>query len=57
MKTKEELNALKKEVEALNEKLRELSDEELSEVAGGFVPIPYRNFLKQGKQAASAEEM
>ena len=35
MKTKEELNALKEEVEALNNKLAELSDEELQQVAGG----------------------
>ena len=35
MKTKEELNALKKEVEALNAKLAELSEEELKEVTGG----------------------
>ena len=35
MKTKEELNALKKEVEALNKKLAELSDEELEQVTGG----------------------
>ena len=35
MKTKEELNALKKEVEALNKKLAELSDKELEEVVGG----------------------
>ena len=35
MKTKEELNALKEEVEALNKKLAELSDEELQQVAGG----------------------
>ena len=30
MKTREELNALKKEVEALNQKLAELTEEELS---------------------------
>ena len=36
MKTKEELNALKEEVETLNAKLRELSDDELEQVAGGF---------------------
>ena len=36
MKTKEELNALKEEVETLNKKLRELSEEELAEVAGGI---------------------
>ena len=35
MKTKEELNALKTEVEALNRKLAELSEEELKLVAGG----------------------
>ena len=35
MKTKEELNALKEEVEALNKKLAELTDEELAQVSGG----------------------
>ena len=35
MKTKEELNALKEEVETLNEKLHELTDEELERVTGG----------------------
>ena len=35
MKTKEELNALKEEVENLNKKLAELSEEELTQVAGG----------------------
>ena len=40
MKTKEELNALKNEVEAMNVKLAELSEEELKEVTGGFIP-PY----------------
>ena len=35
MKTKEELNALKEEVEALNKKLAELTEEELAQVAGG----------------------
>lgn len=35
MKSKEELNALKKEVEALNKKLAELTEEELKQVAGG----------------------
>ena len=37
MKTKEELNALKEEVETLNKKLSELTDEELAQVAGGWV--------------------
>ena len=35
MKTKEELNELKEEVETGNEKFRELSDDDLSLVAGG----------------------
>ena len=35
MKTKEELNALKEEVETLNKKLAELTDEELTQVNGG----------------------
>ena len=35
MKTKEELNALKEEYEALNRKLAELSEEELAQVSGG----------------------
>ena len=40
MKTKEELNALKEEVETLNKKLHELTDEELAQVAGGVRPVP-----------------
>ena len=35
MKTKEELNALKEEVNELSSKLARLSDEELKEVVGG----------------------
>ena len=34
-KTKKELNALKKEVEAVNEKLAELTPEEIAQVSGG----------------------
>ena len=34
-KSKEELNALKEEVEAVNEKLQELTPEELEQVNGG----------------------
>ena len=37
MKTKEELNAIKEEVEAVNEKLAELTEEELAQVNGGVV--------------------
>ena len=35
MKTAEELNALKAEVETLNKKLQELSEDELQQVSGG----------------------
>ena len=35
MKTKEELNALKEEVEAINNKLAELNEDELKEIVGG----------------------
>ena len=40
MKTKEELNALKEEVETLNQKLAELTDEELAQVSGGETVHP-----------------
>ena len=36
MKTKEELDALKEEVEAMNKKLRPLTEDELEQVAGGY---------------------
>ena len=39
MKTKEELNALKLEVEALNAKLAELTEEETMHVTGGSQEI------------------
>ena len=35
MKTKEELNAIKEEIETLNNKLAELNEEELEQVSGG----------------------
>ena len=38
MKTAEELNAIKEEVEALNKKLAELTEEELVQVSGGVLP-------------------
>ena len=37
MKTKEELNTLKEEVETVNEKLHELTPEELEQVTGGWI--------------------
>ena len=39
MKTKEELNELKEEVETVNEKLHELTDEELEQVSGGYMKV------------------
>ena len=38
MKSKGELNSLKEEVETLNKKLAELTDEELAEVSGCLAP-------------------
>ena len=38
MKTPEELNALKEEVETLNKKLHELTPEELAQISGGRIP-------------------
>ena len=35
MKSKEELNKIKEEVEAVNEKLQELTPEEIAQVNGG----------------------
>ena len=35
MKSKEELDALKEEVKSLNEKLQELTEEEIAQVNGG----------------------
>lgn len=37
MKTKEELNAIREEIEKLNNKLAELSNDELNEIFGGDV--------------------
>ena len=46
MKSKEELNAIKEELDALNEKCRELTSEELEQVTGGNTKEPE---LKAGK--------
>ena len=48
MKTKEELNALKEEVETLNKKLAELSEDELKAVTGGFAVKDGTYWLSQG---------
>ena len=39
MKTKEELNELKEEVETVSRKLHELTEEELAQVSGGISPL------------------
>lgn len=46
MKSKEELNIIKEEVETLNKKLQELTEEELEQVVGGSGKAPV---LKAGK--------
>ena len=43
MKTKEELTALRNEVEALNRKLSELNGDELNLVVGGYIPPYYKD--------------
>ena len=40
MKTKDELNALKEEVETVSRKLHELTEEELAQVSGGDCVLP-----------------
>ena len=52
MKTKEELNKIKEEVEAVNEKLNELTPEELEQVNGGG-----RAHLREHVTVAAAEMM
>ena len=44
MKTKEELNAIKEEVETLSKKLAELTDEELKQVTGGGFQYDRRDY-------------
>ena len=48
MKTKEELNAIKVEIETISEKLGELTEEELNQVTGGYkevggIPSPFND--------------
>lgn len=59
MKTKEELNALKEEVETLNKKLAELSEDELKAVSGGNSWDPYwgeDGFINPGGGTSSPTE-
>ena len=49
MKTKEELNAIKEEVEALNKKLAELTEEEITQVYSGAENNSFNVCPKCGK--------
>ena len=44
-KSKEELDALKKEVEAVNKKLQELTEEEIAQVSGGGLRDPQHCYV------------
>ena len=52
-KSKEELNALKEEVETVNEKLQELTEEELEQVTGGRASgiITMSGFAESGAES------
>ena len=54
MKTKDELNALKAELEALTAKLRELSDDELEQVTGGCAILFTSEILEASRGAGKA---
>ena len=59
MKTEEELNTLKEELEALNKKLSELNEEELAQVTGGVaasaLAVAGGGALSMGLASAYAE--
>ena len=54
MKTEEELNEIKEELEALNKKLAELTDEELAQVTGGLAAVAAKIAEVQGAVALEA---
>ena len=63
-KSKEELDALKEEVEAVNEKLQELTPEEIAQVSGGrslvcgkHVLVPVSDELVVGGPAGPTAEI
>ena len=57
MKSREELNALRNEVKALNAKLKELTDEELKQVFGGFIPpYPPSATIRNPRSAAGSDQ-
>ena len=59
-KSKEELNVIKEEVEAVNEKLAELTPEEIAQVNGGGTgdrPIPEHKRLPQPHITTAGAEL
>ena len=55
MKTKEELNIIKEEIETLNKKLVELTEEELAQVTGGsWFKLPLN--MKYGPSVNGSQE-
>ena len=56
MKTKEELNALKEEVETVSRKLAELTEEELEQVSGGhdLDPLQLKDYAAVRKMLEQA---
>ena len=51
MKTKEELQELKEKYEALTVKLKELNEDELNMVTGGFIPpLPRADLTKKDRE-------
>ena len=52
MKTKEELNKLKEEVESVNEKLAELTPEEIAQVNGGRGRVILHSFVHDFREHA-----
>ena len=56
MKSKEELSALKEAVETLNEKLHELTEEELTQVTGGSYADQYGSSTTAYWDSASSSE-
>ena len=51
MKSKEELNALKEEVETMDIKLSELSEEDLSQVSGGVLTPEAEDWINRNYDA------
>ena len=56
MKTKEELSALKEEVETLSKKLAELNEEELEQVAGGWGYKEHEVFLSESENGEGEKQ-